>query len=330
MKTRNLITIGILVILGATSVGAMVAMYMDLSAQSSVPDFPGLGSIPSDCQFVFGVNVRKLVNSPAFSKLQTQPAGNDLSSFIEKTGVDPRRDVSYLIAGGRGGAQTRNEGVAIVSGTFSEDRITAFIRLKSAPSEVQYAGSTVIMIPDPENGGLKNGIAFLNEREIAFGELESLKAVLDIKAKGNQSVLSNETMLPLIRSIGSEEMFWFAGDASSLLTRAPAAAAAPLRASASSIRSVVGILNIGDAVTGRITATAFNPDAAVKLADAFRGFIALGQLAGNENPELKALLGGLAVSQDSAQVSLNVAISADLLEKLSRSQRKVIRQVPIQ
>ena len=329
MKIRNLSAIGILFLLGAASVGAVVATYIDISAQGSVPAFPGLGNIPSDCQFVFGVNVRKLVNSPAFSKLQTQPVGNDLSSFIEKTGVDPRRDVSYLLGAGRGGAQSRNEGVVIVSGTFNQERINAFIRSKSAPSEVQYAGSTVMMIPDSNNVDLKNGIAFLNDSEIALGELESLKAVLDIKAKGNQSILSSETLAPLIRSIGSGEMFWFAGDASSMLSRAPAAAAAPLRMSASSIRSVVGTLNLTDAVTGRITATALNPDAAVKLADAFRGFIALGQLAGNEHPELKALLGGLAVSQNSTRVSIDLAFSAELLDKLSRPQN-MMRQAPVQ
>jgi hypothetical protein len=114
-------------------------------------------------------------------------------------------------------------------------------------------------------------------------------------------------------------MLWFAGSAESVLSKAPANV--PLGQTASSIRSFVGTLNLGEAVTGRITANAVDPDSAVKLADAVRGLISLGQLTANKNPELKTLLGGVTLSQNSSEVTLLLNFPPEILEKIRQSGR---------
>lgn len=322
MNIRKAVVICILVGLGIASAGAVIAYYTDYFARASASNLPDvLNSIPSDYQFVFGVNVPKLVQSPAFSKLQqNRQTGNELASFIEKTGVDPARDISYLVAAGRPQLKERNEGLAIASGRFNRDTITAYIRSKSAPVELEYAGASVMMIPETNSGEAKNGIAFLNEHEIALGDLASLKGALDIRGKAGQSILASPAMAPLMEGINPDDMFWFAGNAAGLLARVPAGM--PLGANASAIKSVVGALNITDSVTGKFTATAQDPESATKLADAIRGLLAFGQLTGHQNPDLKALLGGVAVSQTADQVSVNLTFSADLLQKIQQSQTR--------
>ncbi len=321
MKHRKFAIVSTLIVLGVAFVVAGLALYTNYSVKASTPSLPdALGNIPLDCQFVFGINVQRFVASPAYLKFQqrqNRQIGNDLALFIEKTGVDPARDVSYLVAGGRAREKAKGSGVVIVVGKFNRDAIIAYIRSKSTPAETEYGGASVLMFPERTGETINKGIVFLSDGEIALGDLETLKSVLDIRGKGDKSILSSPTMAPLISSIGPDEMFWFAGNAAGALANAPAST--PFSASISSIQSVVGTLNITDAVAGKITATAVNSDSAAKLADGVRGLIAFGQLSGDQNPDLKTLLGGLAVSQNSSQITVAFNFPADVLEKLRQT-----------
>lgn len=321
MMIRKTIAVAVLILLGIASAGAVVALFTGYSGAASAGRLPdALSSIPPDYEFLFGANVPKLADSPAFAKLRQSPqAGKEYAAFIEKTGIDPARDISYLVGAGRSLQAGRGEGLVIASGTFDRDAVLDYVRARSAPVEIEYGGSTVMMIPDPKSGALENGIVFLHEDQIAAGDLDSLKAALDLRGRAGQSILSSPTMAALIRDVNPDDMLWFAGDASGLLAKAPKSV--PLNPNASNIASVTGALNIAEAVTGRLTATTLDADSAVKLADALRGLISFGQLAAQRNPELKALLGGIAVTQDAARVSVNLAFSADLLDKLGQSRR---------
>ena len=323
MKHRKFVVISTVIMVGIACAVAGLALYTNYSVKASVPSLPdALSNIPSDCQFIFGINVQKFVSSPAYARFQQRHGaqiGSDLAQFIEKTGVDPRTDISYLVAAGRAKDKRKGEGVVIVAGKFNKDKITAYIRSKSTPVETEYAGASVLMVPERSGEAINKGLVFLDDGEIALGDLESLKSVLDIRAKGNKSIMFNPTMSKLINGISPEEMFWFAGDATGIIANAPVST--PLGANISSIQSIVGTLNIAETVMGKITATAANADSAAKLADVARGFVALGQLSGDQNPDLKTLLGGLAISQDSTQVSIALNFPTDLLDKLGTLHR---------
>jgi ribosomal protein S5 len=324
MKHRKFVIASALVMIGVACAIAVLALYSSRSVRASAPSLPdALNNIPSDYQFISGINVQIFVTSPYYARLrqkqdQTPPIGSDLATFIEQTGVDPAREVSYLVfAGG-----SKGQGVGIAVGTFNPDKIISYIRSKASPVEIEYADARVIMIPDKNGTGVQNGIAFLSDREVAVGNLDSIKSVLDTSRGTKANILSNPGMSSLISNIKPEEMFWFAGNASGLLARAPVST--PLGQNVSSIRSIVGTLNITEAVVGKITATAVDPEAAAKLTDVFKGFIALGQLSGNQNPDMNALLDGLIVSQNASQVTLSLNVPVDLLEKL-QSNRLSIR-----
>jgi hypothetical protein len=258
--------------------------------------------------------VQKFVTSPAYAKFrqkQSQPIGKDLAEFIEKTGVDPARDVSYLVGAGSSREKLKGAGAAIIVGNFNKDTITAYIRSKTTPVEREYGGVSILMSPEPKSDNPEKGLAFLSDREIVLGDMESIKSILDVRGKGNKSILLNPAMAPLLDSVNPDEMFWFAGDAASALANAPV-----------TIRGIVGTLNINDTVVGKITATAIDADSATKLVDVVKGFVALGQLAGDRNPDLKLLLSGLTVAQNASQISVGLSFPLDLLDKLERTRSK--------
>jgi hypothetical protein len=322
MKHRKTVVASFLALILVTGAVAALSIYSFYSARASA-GLPGaLSSIPSDYPFVFGMNVRQLTASPFYQKLrqespQTLSLGDDLANFTEQTGLDPARDIASVIvaSGPRGSAKP--EGLLIVSGDFNRERITSYIRAKAAPAETEIGGVQVMLVPDKKNANVQNGMAFLNEHEIASGSLDSLKAAFDTRSGARKSILANPTVTGLLDGIDLNSMFWFAGDASGAIQQSPIAVPAGLNASA--VQSVSGAFNFGENFVGSITATAADASAATKLADLVRGVMALGQLSGNQNPDLNALMSGIAVTQNAAQINLSFNIPGTLLQKMGKA-----------
>jgi len=327
MSRRKFVVTSTCLMLAVAAAVVGMALYTNLVVSADIPGLPkAVSYLPAECDAVFGINVQKFVASPFFAKIEEQHGekiGEDLAEFIAKTGVDPRNDIDYIIAGGRKLDQ-KGEGVAIAVGDFNTAAITTFIKTQGVPIEVNYEGATVLMIPEKNGTKLEKGIAFLSESEIAMGDLESLKDVLDVRSGNALGIESNPTIEPLLVSLNPAEMFWFAGDASRILDKAPTDT--PLGGNLSAIQNVVGTLSLTDAVQGQITATARDVDSATKLADIAKGFIALGQLAVEQSPqhrELTELLQGIRITQEENRIQLLVNFPIELLEKLHQAKNQV-------
>src|SRR4030095_2905508 len=82
-----------------------LALYSTYIVRASLPGLPeAVTYLPAESHAVFGMNVRKFVDSPVYAKFEAkhgQKIAADLAEFIARTGVDPRRDLSYVVAAGR-------------------------------------------------------------------------------------------------------------------------------------------------------------------------------------------------------------------------------------
>ncbi len=332
MNHRKFVVASTVLMLAAAGIVAGLAFYSNFSATASISKLPAaVGYLPRDVQAVFGMNVQKFVASPVYAQFQKthgEEIGKNLAEFIAKTGVDPTKDVLYVVAGGSLGSERKGTGVviAVATGRFNKDTIVSFIKSQVVPIPVDYDGATVLMIPEKNGEKLEKGIAFLSDAEIALGDLDSLKAVLDVRFRRADNISRNPTLGPLIDSLNPTEMFWFAGDAASILSKAPAQTNTPLGGNISAIVNVVGTLNLDDAVRGKITVTAKDKASAGKLADVARGFIALGQLATEQDPNLTALLNGVSIATDAKEetkLHLVVNFPFELLEKLEHARPRL-------
>ncbi len=332
MKHRKFVVASTVIMFLLVGVVAGLALYSTIAVKASIPGLPeAIGYLPYESQAVFGINVPKFINSPAYARFQEKhgdQVGKDLADFIAKTGVDPRRDISYIIAAGRSADGKKGNGVVVAQGSFNIAAITAFINSQPvAPIKLDYNGATVFMIPEKDGSTVEKGIAFLSDSEIALGEIGALKEVLDIRASMNtlkplQSVLDNPTLGPLIKNLDSGEMFWFAGDPANVLAKAPANT--PLGGNLSAITNVFGTLNLTTEVDGAITVTAKDEVSAGKLADIARGLLALGSLASDQNPDLAGLINGVKITQNKEKILLRLNISYDLLDKLQQSKKPAV------
>ncbi len=321
MNRRKFVVTSTVMMLLLAGAVAGLALYSNYIVKASIPGLPEAVSwLPADSQAVFGMNVQKFVASPVYARFEEKHGkeiGEHLAEFIAKTGVDPRRNLSYVIASGRLLESHKGEGIVIAVGQFNTAAITNFIDTQGTPIKTDYKGTTVLMKPEGDGSKVEKGIALISESEIALGDLESLKALLDVRSGSEAGILSNTTLAPLIQALNPEEMFWFAGDAARIMAKAPANT--PLGGSISALQNIVGTLNLTDAVTGKIYATARDEESARKLADVARGVVALGQLAGDYQAELAEILKGVSVSQDKTQIRIVVNFPITLLDKLEEA-----------
>jgi hypothetical protein len=324
MNHRRFVVASTVFLFFVAGIAIGLGLYSGMRASASVPDLPkAVRYLPADYQAVFGMNVQKFVASPVFAKFEAEKGeefGKDLAEFTSRTGVDPRKDVDYIIAGGRSLSEGQHTGVVIAVGRFNTAAITTFINSQAKPIRLEYKNATVQMIPEADGSKVDKGIAFLTESEIAMGDLESLKAVLDVRENPQSGIESNKTLAPLLESLNPDDMFWFAGDPSSVLSKVPRNT--PMGGGLSSVKYVFGTLNLTDAVSGKITVTASDRESAAKLADIAKGLVALGQLASEQNPEAAELLKGIAVTQNLEQDQILLALNfpLDVLDRLKHAQ----------
>lgn len=326
MKHRKFVVTSTVVMFILIGVVAGLALYSSMAVNASIPGLPdSIAYLPQDSQAVFGMNVKKFIASPVYANFEQkhgEQVGKDLAEFIAKTGVDPRKDVTYVIASGRSLEGKKGTGVVIAQGTFNTAAITTFISTKATPITLEYDGAKVLIIPEQNGSTVEKGIAFLSEQEIALGEIGTLKEVLDIRASAKTankkpSVLDNPTLGPLLLKLNPDDMFWFAGDPANVLAKAPANT--PLGGNLTAITSVYGTLNLTTEVVGNITVTAKDDLSAGKLADVARGLLALGSLASDQNPDLAELLKGVLIQQSKNQIQVQINFPMDLLEKLEHA-----------
>ncbi len=326
MKHRTFVVTSTVVMFVMIGVVAGLTLYSTIAVKASIPGLPdSVAYLPPDSQAVFGMNVQKFIASPVYARFEQrhgQEFGSDLAEFIAKTGVDPRSDVHYIIAAGKPIENHKGTGVIIAEGTFNLTKITDFVSAQPGAIKLDYTDVTVWMIPEQSGSTIEKGVALISETEIAIGELGSLKTVLDIRKNKTASVLDNPTLGPLVKGLNPDEMFWFAGDPTNVLAKAPTNT--PLGGNITAITNVFGTLNLTTEVAGKITVTAKDEIAAGKLADVAKGLLALASLASEQNPQLGELLKGIIIQQDPqdrTKVLLKLNFPFELLDKLDQLQK---------
>jgi hypothetical protein len=288
--------------------------------KSRLPE--SINKLPSESQFVFGINMKKVGALPAlanFRQAVMQQMGKDLSDFVSRTGIDPSKDITYILGAGRYDVNSQSRVAFILSGKFDSNAVAEFLRAKVGAIEVKYAGATVLMIPDKQSDTAEDGLALLSDHEILAGDLTSIKSILDVIEKKSKNVLTNSSVAPLIKALDPEEMMWFVGNVSKLAKNSEALTKAlPIAPLLASFKTVTCTVNVADSVSGKIIANADSADSAVQMAEGIKAIIALGQLmAGQQPPAVRRMLSGLTVTSASAQVRINLNLPIDMLTGLA-------------
>ncbi|MDR1728352.1 MAG: hypothetical protein LBT74_10595 [Acidobacteriota bacterium] len=286
-------------------------------------------SFPADCQFVFGVDVQRIVASPSYRQLKQLVVGKQAPSFetkrrsvVEAVGLDYERDIDHVYGAGCGAPdEDAGDGgaLAVVSGRLDRKAITDAILRRPRLTEKERGGHRIFTVTIGEgDAALKKSVVFLSDRELAVGDLAALENLLDVRERKKPGLLTDPKMAALLPTVDYGAMAWFAGDAAMAIRNSPLKS--PLEQpglnAANSIESVTGTLDFAEAFRLNVSATAVDAVAAEQLTGAAQVLLDIVRAGAAETPQMKTLLAGFDMSRQGERITLSLDCPLDVIEQL--------------
>ncbi|HEU0106068.1 MAG TPA: hypothetical protein VFT38_07845 [Vicinamibacteria bacterium] len=322
-----------LVVTGAAvvvSVGAMVALgalYLDPARAAVGPLPPQALSLPAGTRYVMGLDVKRFVASPLYTKYAAARAANRPQAFEElerKTGLNPERDLDQVyVAGSQAGVPGRSgDALVVVVGRFDRTNVAHAIETeKKGVTSKNVQGTIVYLFSEDRTGRASGATAFLDDNTLVMGTQASVEQTVIARAKGEAPLRSNPALLALLEGVRPGSTFWMVGD-QTLLSNMPKAIPGPGGPGTSqsielpALKSLTVTGDLDPQVSLDITGEAADEPAAKNLADVVRGFVALATLQANQKPELKQLASAISVTTEASRVHVAARVPYEVIDSL--------------
>ena len=326
MNRSRLVVLASTLIVGAGALTAVGALYLD-PARAAVGPLPAEGlALPADAQFVMGIDVRRFVASPFYSRFGEEHAAARPEAFAEmeeKTGINPERDVDAIYVAGRksaGKGHGDSDGVVIVVGTFDRYKVSRAIETShKGATGTKYHGTPVYLFDESREGRKAGAVSFLDDHTLVMGSRKGVEQTIDTRAGDGLGLRSNAAMTALLETVRPGSTFWMVGDQSAL-AHMPLGIRAPggdgQAVNLPPLKTVIVTGDLDPVVSFEATGEAADAAAAQSLADVVRGFVALATLQSSQKPELKQLASGVSVTTDANKVRVAARFPYELLDSL--------------
>jgi len=218
--------------------------------------------IPKDVMAVFFVDIHRVMTIEFINNLikekesdETSDELTGLQEFKLKTGIDPEKDINFIVGAITGETEKgKEEGVGIINLTYDKDLLLSVIKKEIAKEkeeehekkaeeeehaeeeegeeeheliEEEYNGFTIYTVKEEcekeeekeeehgeeeEEHGEKHekggSFTFLDESNIAVGDANSVKSVIDVIQKKKENVFKNEELSAVLTKTNKDAMLW--------------------------------------------------------------------------------------------------------------------------
>lgn len=279
-----------------------------------------LNLIPADVQGVIFVDVNRAMATEVANKMiQENENYQKYQEFVEKSGIDPQKDIYYLAAGIAGELEGENqEGVAVINMKYDPETVLGLIKEKAAEDgqeiqEEEYEGHTLYKTWEE---GKPMEFSFIDESNIVAGNEIHVKSVLDVLDKKKDNVFKNEALSAIIKKTNKDAMLWGAilipAD-----TMEKAASANPMMGALKSINAIALYFDYkNQIIIAEILAMGPDADSNRQVAEALTGIKSFGAMAAGEKPEIGELLNAIQISSGEDHVKIYAEIPEELIQKL--------------
>ena len=202
--------------------------------------------IPEDVMAVFFIDIRRVMTIEFINNLIEEKESDDTSDeltdfqeFKARTGIDPEKDINFIVGALTGKTEKgKEEGIGIINLTYNKDLLLSLIReaIKEEKGddeeeeeekeehemiEEEYNGFTIYTVREEceeeeeeeekehgerhEKGG---SFSFLDESNIAVGNENAVKSVIDVLQKKKENIFKNEGFSSLLTKIDKEAILW--------------------------------------------------------------------------------------------------------------------------
>ena len=313
------VSVGILVLgLGTGLLAAYMGGLQNLVLVGS--DGPAeLVYVPAEAQMVAYADVHAIANSAVRKKVrEMSPAANPNpeNQFEAHTGIDVERDVDHVLVSSVAarGTEKGNVPLVLARGRFNAVRVEGAMREQGGQVE-DYRGTR--MVEQPSNQ--RAAVAFIEPGLIAFGPIDSVHRVVDMKLSRTGSIQSNADVMRLVREVKNGNV-WAVARFDALASRAPLPPDVASRLPAITWFSASG--DVDDSIRGTVRAEARDDQAAQNLRDVIRGFMALARMQAGNKAGVSSLIDSLQLSGQGKNVTLAFSVPSEMLDVLATLRRQ--------
>ena len=275
-----------------------------------VPIDTGLAAyVPSDAVMLAGVRLDALRDTATYKRLEQTPALSQFDDFKQRTGLDPRKDLSELLA-----ASTGSDWIVMCRGRFNpaalEDQAVKDGAKRMAHGKFSMVG---------DEGG---AIVFVDSSTALAGKPAVLKAALD-RRSGIPAPLVEK-----LKTVPPESQLWFVATGGVTPPMDPGKSSGPINPQnlARLFGSLQSISASGDFRIGlsfKAAGVCATEQDAKQIYDTLRGFIGLGRLsARGDQADLLRLYDSIAVTLNERTVNVRADLPLDLIERLPAMPRQ--------
>ena len=286
-----------------------------------------IGMFPKEIGEFAYADLKSARNFPWFPQLRDQLLPSrfrQFEKFLSSAGVDPDTQVDELAWGGVAAAQGKGEQVVGVAlGSFDPSSSEARFKQQKLPI-IDVRGYHLYAFG---SGSGPDDILFMfiDANTAAFGHRSALEKLIDVRTGVTQSLLTNDTLFPLINEANGTGIIWAAlnKDYANLAMQQliPQANQFPQAASIiKRIRAMTISVNVEEGVDTRFQAVCSSPDDANLLSAALQaGLMYRRYQESQSNPDLAGALDQVRVAPAGDRLKVDIPVTQDQLLALIRT-----------
>jgi hypothetical protein len=300
--------------------------FPSLSASRSGPS--ELSYVPPDATIVAYANVGEIMASQMRQRLkQAFPDEHGQQEFQQATGIDIERDIQYVVAAMTTPDPSNPNGLVVARGNFNPTQLETLAREHGGVVE-DYKGKRLVLVSHERMDMSRDGqthatthqmaLAFLEAGLVGIGSETAIKNSIDAQLTA-RSITSNDDMMELVADIERGNNAWAVGRFDAIAGQAKLPE--QLRIQLPAVKTFAVMTHIDGGVTGTLRAEARDDQSAENLRQVVQGFLALGRMQSQSNPQVAAMLQSLQLSGTGKTVSLSFAVPSEIFDLIPKASK---------
>ena len=278
--------------------------------------------IPDSATGLFTINFNKLTAVPAFNEIKEdmkfdkigkeQKFFKGYADFVEKTGIDPKKDVKSVVVAIFGEIGEKEPDVSVIA-NLNYDKQKLLALLKESKTDFQatdFNGMTLYSGKDEK--GKEGGFIFLSDNLITAGTINGVKKIASLAGTNGKNILSDPKMSSYMSKAGNSSIFSFAFRFPEKMKGIKGNSM--VKADFSKAEAFYGNVDFSSNIwAGKFVLVSLNEEGNTNLVTTLNGLKGLGAMGG---PEIAELINNINITASPDSIILSFKISSELLEKL--------------
>jgi hypothetical protein len=318
MKKTTVFTLAVLLTVGLAACTSTTGAKSGAAAGDAL-----IKMMPATTTGVIAVDVKRLMETEAVQKaIQKPEAKAKYDEFVQQSGIDPMKDITYLgfgISATPGAGESGITGGAVITLKYDKAKLQGLIKEKAPEvKEVVYNGVTLYTDIDGAEAKEQSVAAFLDDAHIAVGSEKVVKGIIDVSQKKAESLSKVAEMSALLKKVDKSGIAWGAFAVPQDLLKKGIESTPQLKV----LEGVTGVTMAYDyrlaTFVADIRTVGGTKEQNANLASTLTGLKGLGAMFAAQEPVVGEALNGVEISSGDDYTRLSINLSQEVLDKLGK------------